>query len=317
MLPFLVSIQVDDQRKNVLTSITRNKKGAVRHESDHNSIITKFGLNWNKNKEKKRIEMFNYKDEISQKKLKEITSNNSTLSSIFETNKYVNTETKHFMKRLNGMLHESIKQIRISDISNKEIDTLFKQEKTLKGQNDQDSKKKMKEVEEELSNKIPEDMYEIVKEEVEKVNSDEGGFNSGHLWRLKSKLRPKANTYPNTMINKEGEVKTSKTDIDKLTVYHYKNVLANRPMRNKKLEQYRKEREYLCEQRINKAKLKVTPDWIIDDVKYVINNLKRKKSRDSHGLSNELIQCGDDLVLAITGMMNNIKRQQKFPEFLE
>ena len=36
--------------------------------------------------------------------------------------------------------------------------------------------KKLKEVEEELSNKILEDMYQIVKEEVEKVNSDEGVF---------------------------------------------------------------------------------------------------------------------------------------------
>ena len=45
MLPYLMSLQVDDQRKNVLTSITRNKKGTVRHESDHNSIVTKFSLN--------------------------------------------------------------------------------------------------------------------------------------------------------------------------------------------------------------------------------------------------------------------------------
>ena len=44
-------------------------------------------------------------------------------------------------------------------------------------------------------------MYQIVKEEVEKVNSDEGVFNSGHLWRLKSKLRPKLNDYPTAMTN--------------------------------------------------------------------------------------------------------------------
>ena len=63
-------------------------------------------------------------------------------------------------------------------------------------------------------------MYQIVKEEVEKVNSDEGVFNSGHLWRLKSKLRPKLKYYPTAMTNKEGELKSSKTEIDKLTVDH-------------------------------------------------------------------------------------------------
>ena len=53
-------------------------------------------------------------------------------------------------------------------------------------------------------------MYQIVKEEVEKVNSDDGLFlNSGHLWRLKSKLRPKLNDYPTAMTYKAGDVKSS------------------------------------------------------------------------------------------------------------
>ena len=74
---------------------------------------------------------------------------------------------------------------------------------------------------------------------------------------------------------------------------HYKNILAKRPMRNNKLEQYRIEKESLYEERLNEAKLKVS--------QYVVKHLKKKKSRDSHGVSNELIQCGgDDLLLAIT-----------------
>ena len=39
----------------------------------------------------------------------------------------------------------------------------------------------MKQVEEILANEMAEDLYNIVKEEVKKINSDEGGFNSGHL----------------------------------------------------------------------------------------------------------------------------------------
>ena len=137
-------------------------------------------------------------------------------------------------------------------------------------------------------------MYQIVKKKVEKVNSDEGVLNSGHLWRLKSKLRPKLNDYPTAMTNKEGELK-------KLTVYHYKNILAKRPMRNNKLEQYRIEKESLCEQRLKEAKLKVTPDWSVEDVKYVVKHLQTKKSKDSHGVSKEVIQFGgDDLIRAIT-----------------
>ena len=82
---------------------------------------------------------------------------------------------------------------------------------------------------------------------------------------------------------------------------------------NNKLEQYMIEKESLCEQRLNEAKLKVTQDWSVEDVKYVVKHLKKKKSRDSHGVSNELIQCGgDDLLLAITiQKVTNIPRMPR------
>ena len=48
-------------------------------------------------------------------------------------------------------------------------------------------------------------------------------------------------------------------------------------MRNNKLEQYRIEKESLCDQRLKEAKLKVTPDWSVEDVKYVVKHLKKKK----------------------------------------
>ena len=48
-----------------------------------------------------------------------------------------------------------------------------------------------------------------------------------------------------------------------------------------------------------------------------MKELKKKKSRDPYGYSNELIQGGgDDLILAITKMMNKMKQQHKFPESL-
>ena len=58
-----------------------------------------------------------------------------------------------------------------------------------------------------ISLEATEDMFKIVKDEVDKVNCEEGGFNSGHLWRLKNKLRPKYNNYPTAMIDKEGKLK--------------------------------------------------------------------------------------------------------------
>ena len=42
----LVSLHIDDERKSVLTSITHTRKGIVKHESDHNSILTQIIIKW-------------------------------------------------------------------------------------------------------------------------------------------------------------------------------------------------------------------------------------------------------------------------------
>ena len=53
-------------------------------------------------------------------------------------------------------------------------------------------------------------------------------------------------------------------------------------------------------------------------MKHVIKNLKKKKSRDPYGYSNELFQYGgSDFQLAITKFMNLIKKLQTFLKMLE
>ena len=50
---------------------------------------------------------------------------------------------------------------------------------------------------------MAEHLYRIVKEDVDSVNCEEGGFNSGHLWRLKNKLRPKVANTPTALENED------------------------------------------------------------------------------------------------------------------
>ena len=71
-------------------------------------------------------------------------------------------------------------------------------------------------------------MYNTVKEEVDEVDCEAGGFNSGHLWKLKSKFRPKFNDYPTSMIDSEGKIVTPEKDIKEVTVKHFRKVLENR-----------------------------------------------------------------------------------------
>ena len=168
-----------------------------------------------------------------------------------------------------------------------------------------------------MADKLADDMFKIVKEEVEKVDCESGGFNSGHLWKLKSKLRPKFNDKPTAVIDSDGTLATSTESIKRVHVEHFKKVLENRTIKPG-LEEHQKAREELCHLRISRAKLNKTPDWEIEDVKFVIKNLKKKKSRDPLGHSNEVFQMGgNDLTWAVLKCMNKIKDKQIFPQCLQ
>jgi hypothetical protein len=58
----------------------------------------------------------------------------------------------------------------------------------------------------------------------------------------------------------------------------------------------------------------------VEDVTSVLKNLKTRKSRDPNEMPNELFHpnvAGDDLILAVTKLMNRIKEEYIFPSPME
>ena len=94
----LVTIQIGENRRNVLTSFTKTKNGTKHIESGHNSIITQFNLQWKGKVKIPRKEIFKFNDEDGPIKLEELTSNNTKLSEIFRTDEDVNTQIKKVCK---------------------------------------------------------------------------------------------------------------------------------------------------------------------------------------------------------------------------
>ena len=92
---------------------------------------------------------------------------------------------------------------------------MFRTQKGLKNKSDKESKVKLKQVEYELTDEMAEDLYNIVEEEVKIEKSYESGFYSGHLWKIKNKLRPKHISNPTAMLNREGKLVTESEDIKK------------------------------------------------------------------------------------------------------
>ena len=62
MVDMVDSLVIDEARKYVLTKYQKTKKGVKTQESDHNSLITQVKASWNKNKNVKKVEMYNLKD---------------------------------------------------------------------------------------------------------------------------------------------------------------------------------------------------------------------------------------------------------------
>jgi hypothetical protein len=234
-------IHIDDQRINVLTKIRKTKDGVEYSESDHNLIETQLKLSWSPN-EQKVIEVFKFKDTKALTKFKYVTSNTTDLSKIIDSNKSIHLVTKKFLKRLKGFMHQCFKKVKIVEKPDEELENLYNKRRILRTRTDEASEKELEEVENELSEKYSDKMYNKIMGELKgKTDSEEGGFNVGSLWKLNKKLSPRYNDPPTAMVNSEGTLLTTDEVVLDEAVKHYKEVFKDKNI-NKELEQHRKDK---------------------------------------------------------------------------
>jgi hypothetical protein len=315
-------LHIDEKRDNVLTKLVKNTKSktkrTIKVESDHNILETKINISW-KSKEKSVIEVFNFKDKSSQVNFFNATNGTNDLIKIFETNKSITVQTRKFLKKINGYIHQSFKKVKIVENCDKQLENLYNIRRHLRNMQDEKSKKSLEEIESKLAEKYSDIMYNKIKEEVKGINCEEGGFNSGSLWKLKKKLSPIHRDPPTAMKDKDGNLLTSDEDIRNEAVKHYKKVFENKPINNK-LKEYKKEREFLCEQRLLASAHNTTPLWTLEEVQIAIKNLNMGISQDPYGHPNEIFKsgvAGDGLLKAITILMNKLKTNPaEYPESL-
>ena len=310
-------IHIDEEREHVLTKIMKDiKKDNDIKESDHNVIETVLNIPWKSNESVKVVETYNYKDFELLKTFKDNTTKTTDLSKIFDTNKNPEVKANKFMKRLNGFIKNTFKKIKITNKTDETLENLYNKRRILRTKTDIKSKNELKELEDELAEKYSEKMYKKIKDEIDCINSEDGGFNSGKLWKLKKKLSPRSTDPPTAMKNRDGNLMTNDEEIKEEAKKHYKNVFQDKPM-EESIKHIRDEREKLCLERLKTSKENKTPPWTIEDVTFAIKCLKKKVSKDPYDMPNELVMiesAGDDLILAITKLMNMMKDEGVFPE---
>ena len=105
-------MKIDEERNNVLTKITTDRKGVVRKsQSDHNVIETDLDISWNKKLYKEKIEMYNLKNKECQSRFKSYT-NNTNMETIFDSDKDINILTKKFLKRLEFIVSKRLEVVK-------------------------------------------------------------------------------------------------------------------------------------------------------------------------------------------------------------
>ena len=143
-----------------LESFHKTKKGVKTKTSDHNSILCTFKFKWNKHINKQRNVHFNLKNVEGLKRFKEITSKN--ILSVVNKDSDINNLTKEFIKRLNGIIQNCFKKIRIKEDSGvSDVTMLLDKRRILRCKSEIESNRELEAVETELADKYAECNYRI------------------------------------------------------------------------------------------------------------------------------------------------------------
>ena len=305
----------------MLTKITKTRKGITKTESDHNVIFSRFKLPWNKKMVKQRQELFNLKNEECQKVFRDATTNNNNyLSSVFDEDGDVNSKTEKFMRRLNKVINKYFRKIRVTEKKDEVKEKLFEKWRRMKNNLNDKNKLGFENLENELTEKYAEQYMKKISERTGGIETEDGEIMKNDIWKLKKDLFSKNKDPPTAMVEPEsGNLLTNLEKIENAALNVYKERLQNKDM-DKNLEHIKISKEVLCEKILKIAKTRKTPQWTMTDLDKVLKGLKKQKSRDPHGLANDLFRpgvAGEDLKLAVLKLMNMIKNNQTYPECLE
>ena len=92
LVKFVTKMTIDEKRIHVLTKYCTTKGQQEIVETDHNTLICELDIKYCREVQKKRIEVFNFKNEESQKSFLDETNNITKLTECFDGNEDIETK---------------------------------------------------------------------------------------------------------------------------------------------------------------------------------------------------------------------------------
>ena len=325
VLPFVNKMLVDEEKRYALSNYSTVNGNKHKKDSDHNTLVMDLSLSLPVYKTD-RSEIFNFKNRECQQVFFDLTESSSVLRDCVHSEDDVKKQGKTWLKTMNNVFHKSFKKIRLTKKQkDTKISILFEKRSKLKNKlkslgEDNDTLKELTEVEEEISSEVGKDNRDKVMDSFKTLADTDGTININGLWNLKKKVFPK-NTKPLPCAKKnvEGRIITSQAELKQLYLDTFIHRLRHRPIKED-LKELQILKEELCELRLNFSKLNISTPWKKEDLVKILSSLKNNKSRDPHGLVNEIFKPGvggADLVDSMLSLFLSIKKQISFPEFMQ
>ena len=207
-----------------------------------------------------------------------MTLKGTFLSEVFlNKEKSVTVQTKQFIKRLNYVLSQCFRKIRVKQTKeNKKMEDLLNKRRILRPKTDGKSIALLEETEEQMSQMCSEDNYKAIQEVCQGLTCEDGGMNVGKLWRIKKKLTGIYHETPTAMMDAFGNLVTSTKALEQFTVQMYTERLKTLPIKEE-LKMNKLQRENLFNERLEEARRNITPNWDMEDLNTVIKQLKKLK----------------------------------------
>ena len=140
LIGHLESLEIDEERRHVLTKIRKTKKGIIKKENDHNILVTIFNNTFESNETKEKEEVYNLKNKDCQKKFKKYTSNTNMLSSVLDSDEHINLLTDRLIRKIHGCIASTFKKVRITNNKKSKLERLYGKLSELKEDKNIDAK---------------------------------------------------------------------------------------------------------------------------------------------------------------------------------
>ena len=110
----LEEITIDEDRIHVLTKYATTMGLKKLSESDHNILFAKFKIKMQQKIQKERVELFDFKNKVSQRAFFEETNCIQKFKEIYSEDLDIEENSKNLNKKLESVFHKCFKKIRIT-----------------------------------------------------------------------------------------------------------------------------------------------------------------------------------------------------------